>query len=31
MNILDTASSYTFDDVEDLHDDHEWFGPIPWE
>jgi hypothetical protein len=31
INILDTDSSYTFDDVEDLHDDYEWYGPIPWE
>lgn len=31
MNILDTNSTYTFDDAEDLHDDYEWYGPIPWE
>lgn len=31
MNILDTNSSYTFDDAEDLHNDYEWYGPIPWE
>lgn len=31
MNILDMDNEYTFDDVEDLHDSYEWYGPIPWE
>lgn len=31
IQILDTESHYTGDDVQSLHFDYEWYGPIPWE